>query len=129
MDAEINPIDVSSNEKEIEIKEIGKQMDIWKDETCMILLSRHILDQMLDDAIEVDRAKRRLLNYHWRKDMLFFKNLVVPKPKEKKVLVKDIHKEVGHFSERKTLAEVKKRFFWHNRIEFVRTVVRQCQHC
>jgi hypothetical protein len=55
---------VSSNEEDIEIKEIGKQMDIWKDETCMILLSGGILDQVLDDVIEVDRDKRRLLNYH-----------------------------------------------------------------
>jgi hypothetical protein len=28
MDAEIKPIDVSSNEKDNEVKEIGKQMDI-----------------------------------------------------------------------------------------------------
>jgi hypothetical protein len=47
----------------------------------MVLLFGGILDQVLDDAIEVDRAKRRLLNYHWREDTLFFKNLVVPKPR------------------------------------------------
>jgi hypothetical protein len=93
------------------------------------MLSGSILDQVLDDAIEVDRAKRRLLNYHWRKDMLFFKNLVVPKPKERHVLVKNIHEEIGHFSEGRTLVEVKKNFFWHDLIEFVRMVVRQCQHC
>ncbi len=61
--------------------------------------------------------------------MLFFKNLVVLKPKEKHLLDKNIHEEIGHFSERKTLAEVKKRFFWHDKIEFVRTMVRQCQRC
>jgi hypothetical protein len=64
VDAEVNPIDVSSNEEDMEIEEIRKQMDIWKDETCMTLLSGSTLDQVLDDAIEVDRAKRRLLNYH-----------------------------------------------------------------
>jgi hypothetical protein len=57
--------------------------------------------------------------------MLFFKNLVVPKSEEKKSLVKDIHEEIGHFSER-TLVEVKKRFFWHDRTKIVRMVVRQC---
>jgi hypothetical protein len=57
-------------------------MDIWKDENCMVLLSGGTLDQVLDDAIKVDRAKRRLLNYHWREDMLVFKSLVVLKPKE-----------------------------------------------
>jgi hypothetical protein len=38
-------------------------MDIYRDETSMILLSGGILDQVLVDAIEVDQAKRRLLNY------------------------------------------------------------------
>jgi hypothetical protein len=38
--------------------------------------------------------------------MLFFKNLVVLKPKEKHLLDKNIHEEIGHFSERKTLVEV-----------------------
>ncbi len=52
---------------------------------------------------------------------------MVPKPEEKKALVKDIHEEIGHFNEGRTLAEVKKNFFWHDRIEFVRMVVRQCQ--
>jgi hypothetical protein len=65
----------------------------------MVLLSRGTLDQVLDDVIEVDRAKRRLLNYHWREDTLFFKDLVVPKLEEKKALIKNIHEEIGHFSE------------------------------
>jgi hypothetical protein len=63
VDVEINPIDVSNNEKDIEIEEIGKHLDIWKDETCMTLLFGSILDQVLDGAIEVDRVKKRLLNY------------------------------------------------------------------
>jgi hypothetical protein len=33
----------------------------------------------------------------------------VPKPEERKV--KDIYEEIGHFSEGRTLAKVKKRFF------------------
>jgi hypothetical protein len=55
----------------------------------MVLLSRSTLDQMLDDVIEVDRAKRRLLHYHWREDMLFFKNMVMLKHKERKALIKE----------------------------------------
>ncbi len=77
----------------------------------MILMSRSTLDQVLDDAIEVDQAKKRLLNYHLREDTLFFKNLVVLKPKERKALVRDIHEEIGHFNEGRTSVEVKKRFF------------------
>jgi hypothetical protein len=126
VDAKMNPIDVSNSEEDNGVEETRKHMDIWKDETCMILLFGGTLDQVLDDVVEVDRAKRRLLNYHWRKDTLFFKNLVMPKLKERHVLVKNIHEEIGHFNERRTLAEVKKRFFWHDRTKFVRMVVRQC---
>jgi hypothetical protein len=115
VDAKMNPIDVSNSEEDNGVEETRKHMVIWKDETCMILLFGGTLDQVLDD-VEVDRAKRRLLNYHWRKDTLFFKNLVMPKLKERHVLVKNIHEEIGHFNERRTLAEVKKRFFWHDRI-------------
>jgi hypothetical protein len=64
VDVEINPIDESSSEEDIEIEETRKQMDIRKDETSMTLLFRNTLDQVLADAIEVDQAKRRLLNYH-----------------------------------------------------------------
>jgi hypothetical protein len=58
-------------------------MDIWKDEPCMTLLSGGTLDQVLNDVIEVDRAKKRLLNYQWREDTSSFKNLVVQKLKKK----------------------------------------------
>jgi hypothetical protein len=85
VDAEINPIDVSNNEEDNEVKEMGKYMDIWKDETCMVLLSKGTLDQVLDVVIEVDRTKRRFLNYHWRKDTLLFKNVVMPKLEDKNV--------------------------------------------
>jgi len=36
---------------------------------------------------------------------------VVPKLEERKALVKDIHEEIGHFNEGRTLVAVKKRFF------------------
>jgi hypothetical protein len=55
--------------------------------------------------------------------------MVVPKPEERYVLVKNIHKEIGHFNEGRTLVEVEKRFFWHDKTKAVRMVVRQCQRC
>jgi hypothetical protein len=64
VDVEINPIDLSNSEEDIEIDKIEKQMDIWKDETCMTLLFGSILDQLLDDATKAYRAKRRLFNCH-----------------------------------------------------------------
>ncbi len=44
-------------------------------------------------------------------------------------MVKSIHEEIGHFSEGRTLAKVKKRFFWHDRTKSIRMVVKQCQCC
>jgi hypothetical protein len=31
--------------------------------------------------------------------------------------VNKIHEEIGHFSEQKTIVEVKKRYFWRDRVE------------
>jgi hypothetical protein len=58
--------------------------------------------------------------------MLFFKSLVVSKLEDRKALVRDIHGEIGHFSEGRTLAKVKKRFFLHDKIKTMKTMVRQC---
>ncbi len=54
VDAELNPIDVSNSEEDNGVKGTGKHMDIWKDQTCMVLLSGGTLDQVLDDVVEVD---------------------------------------------------------------------------
>jgi hypothetical protein len=54
VDVKLNPIDVSNSEKDNGVKETGKHMDIWKDQTCMVLLSGGTLDQVLDDVVEVD---------------------------------------------------------------------------
>jgi hypothetical protein len=40
-----------------------------------------------------------------------------------------MHKDLGHFGEERTLAEVCRRYFWHNRTEDVKVVVRVCQQC
>jgi len=44
-------------------------------------------------------------------------------------LVIQMHKNLGHFGEERTLVEICRRYFWDNRIEDVRTVVKICQHC
>jgi hypothetical protein len=53
-DAEMNSIDVSNSEKDNGMEKTWKQMDIWKDETYMVLLSKRTLDQVLDDVVEID---------------------------------------------------------------------------
>jgi hypothetical protein len=61
--------------------------------------------------------------------IIYFKGLFVPKSEEKKTLLIQMHKDLGHFKKQKTLAEICWRYFWHSRIEDVKTVVRMCQHC
>jgi hypothetical protein len=60
-------------------------------------------------------SKKKIIELPLERRYVVFKDLVVPKPKERHVLVKSIHEEIGHFSEGRTLVEVKKRFFWHEK--------------
>ncbi len=74
-------------------------------------------------------SQKKIVELPLERRYVILQNLVVPTPEERQVLVKNIHEEIGHFSEGRTLAKVKNRFFWHDKIETVRMVVRQCQHC
>jgi len=40
-----------------------------------------------------------------------------------------MHEDLGHFGEQRTLAEIQRRYFWHNRTADVKAVVRGCQQC
>jgi len=62
-------------------------------------------------------------------DNLMFKGLVVPKLEEDRQIIMDIHDEIGHFGEGRTLVEVKSRYFWHNKTKLVKEVVRNCKNC
>ncbi len=38
-------------------------------------------------------------------------------------MIKEMHKELIHFSERRTLEAVKSHYFWHNQTKLVRELV------
>ncbi len=40
-----------------------------------------------------------------------------------------MHEDLGHFGEQRTLAEICRRYFWNNQTECVKVVVRMCQQC
>jgi hypothetical protein len=44
-------------------------------------------------------------------------------------LVVQMHKDLGHFGEKRTLAEICKRYFWHNMTKDVKIIVKVCQQC
>ncbi len=102
--------------------------DIWEDVTCMDLLQGGMLPTTVD-PVESKRARKRIFNYHWQGQSLYFKRLFVPRLEDRIGLVVQMHKDLGHFGEERTLAEVCRRYFWHNRTEDVKSVVRVCKQC
>jgi len=54
---------------------------------------------------------------------------MVPKPKDKILIMKKMHNEIGHCGEAKMFAEIKKQFFWHDRTDFVKEFVKVCDRC
>jgi len=60
-------------------------------------------------------SQKKIVELPLERRYVILQNLVVPTLEERQVLVKNIHEEIGHFSERRTLAKVKNRFFWHNK--------------
>jgi hypothetical protein len=105
-----------------------RHQDIWEDVTCVDLLQGGMLPDTVN-PVESKRARKRILNYHWQDQSLYFKGLLVPRPKDRMGLVVQMHKYLGHSKEERTLAEICRRYFWHNRTKDVKTVVRICQQC
>jgi hypothetical protein len=68
------------------------------------------------------RARKRVSNYYWKEQRLYFKGLLVPKPEERMSLVSQMHEDLGHFREQRTLVEICRRYFWHHRTEDVKVV-------
>jgi len=56
----------------------------------------------LPDTIELGegkRARKRAEHYCWKKQKLFFKDLYVPRPEERRTLVVQMHEDLGHSGE------------------------------
>jgi hypothetical protein len=82
---------------------------------------------VLPDVVELEegkRARKRAEHYYWKEQRLFFKDLYVPRPEERRTLVVQMHEDLGHSGEQKLLAEICRRYFWHYCTEDVKSVVR-----
>jgi hypothetical protein len=82
-----------------------RSIDIWKDATCLGLLKGDILPNTVD-LEENKRARKRITNYCWKQQKLYFKGLFLPKLKERMALVIQMHEDLGHFGEQRTLVEI-----------------------
>jgi len=124
-DHEVSPTK-SDGEEDHEVK--SSCVDIWADTDCLKLLKEGVLPDAVDFE-ESKRIRKRASNYCWKEQKLFFKALLVPKPEERVSLVRRMHEDLGHFGEQWTLAEIRRRYFWHNRTTDVKAVIRGCQQC
>ncbi len=115
-------------DEEEECEADSRSCDIWEDVKCLELLQGRVLPDTVDH-LESKRARKRMLNYHWQGQSLYFKGLLVPRPADRMGLVVQMHEDLGHSGEERILAEVCRRYFWHNRTQDVKAVVRLCQHC
>jgi hypothetical protein len=61
--------------------------------------------------------------------MILLQGVFVPRPKDRMGPVIQMHKDLGHFGEERTLVEICRRYYWHNRTKDVRTVVKICEQC
>ncbi len=87
-----------------------RSSDIWKDVTCMKLLQEGTIPDIID-LEECRRARKKILNYHWQDQSLYFKGLFVPRLEDRMGLVIQMHKDLGHFGEERTLVKICKRYF------------------
>jgi hypothetical protein len=55
--------------------------------------------------------------------------MMMPKPNERKDSVLEMHVENRHFGKQRTLVEIYKRYYWHNRTAQVRANVKACKEC
>jgi hypothetical protein len=106
----------------------SNQIDIWEDAVCIGWLKEGFPPDGVNPQ-ERRRVRKRAKQYCWKDGKLYFKGLCVPKPEERLELVTQMHKDLGHFGKQKTLAEICQRYFWSNRTECVKALVRTCQQC
>jgi hypothetical protein len=79
------------------------------------------------DLEECKRTRKRILNYHWQDQRLYFKGLFVPRLKDRMGLIIQMHENLGHFGEERTLAKICRRYSYHNRTKDVKMVIKLCQ--
>jgi hypothetical protein len=75
---------------------------------------------------ERKKVRKKAASYCWKEQKLFFKDLYVPKPGERRSLVQQMHEDLGHSGEQRLMFEICRRYFWNCRTGDVKSVVRSC---
>ncbi|CAK9225328.1 unnamed protein product [Sphagnum troendelagicum] len=87
-----------------------KDVDIWQDTNCLALLEEGILLELIE-LEESKRPRKRAASYCSKEQKLFFKNLYVPRPEERRSLVLQMDEDLGHSGEQRLLSEICRRYF------------------
>jgi hypothetical protein len=106
----------------------SSKVDIWEDALCIEWLKEEFIPEEIDPQ-EGKRIRRRARQYCWKDGKLYFRGLYVPKPDDRLKLITQMHEDLGHFGEQRTLAEICQRYFWSDRTECVKAMVRSCKQC
>jgi hypothetical protein len=93
-----NDFQFADLDEEEECEADSKSSDIWEDISCMELLQGGVLPAIVD-PLESKRARKRIYNYHWQGQSLYFNGLLVPKAEDRMGLVVHMHEDMGHFGE------------------------------
>jgi hypothetical protein len=106
----------------------SSKVDIWEDALCIEWLKEGFIPEEIDPQ-DGKRIRKRAKQYCWKDGKLYFRGLYVPKPDDRLKLITQMHEDLGHFGEQRTLAEICQRYFWSNRTECVKAMVRSCKQC
>lgn len=87
-----------------------KHQDVWCHFNCLQFLQ---IEQMLPNVNDEESLQitMQAQNYIWKGDQLYFREMMVPKREQNNNIVLEMHQEIGHFGEQRTLVEICKRFY------------------
>jgi len=75
-----------------------KQMDIWENKVVILLLIGEQLEVGVYDDANINKAKKRVMWYHWSNDNMFFQNLIILKLVKRKSLIENVLEAIDDYS-------------------------------
>ena len=90
--------------------------DIWEDLVVLQKLQQGTF-HLSTSAMERDRIGHRITRLRWENGLLFLSwsdgtRRIVPRPDQRASLVRQVHKELGHFGIRKTHSMLRGQYWW-----------------
>ena len=131
--SELLRADVAATAADASAAPYGQSRDIWEDSTTLHLLQHSAYPPGVTAAVRT-RASKRLRYYTWRGGKLYFlmpdgATRLVPRPEERRALIRDAHARTGHFGTRRTYALLLTAHWWNGMARDVRDELQRCDLC